>query len=101
MLDTPRALDYRDGYNAALPPEESGPGAGTKAKDATARGQVPQLPARGTRESWSTKLCHGGSEGLRDSEDEQGLVRWDVTHVNTADALSGPIKQVLLSSQHP
>ena len=41
----------------------------------------------------------GGLEGLRELEDEQGFVRWDVMNVNIADALNSSIKQVLLSSQ--
>ena len=84
------ALGCRDGYNMDVRPEESGPGAGT-----TSRGQMPQSPAGETRESWGTELCQGRLEGLRDLEDEQGFVRWDVTNVNIADALSSSIKQVL------
>lgn len=82
----PGAPGYRDGHNAALHPGESGPRAGTKAKAATVRG---------------THLGQCGLQGLGDHEDEQLFVGWDVTNVNTAGALSGPIKQVSLSSQHP
>lgn len=88
------ALGCRDGYNMDVHPQESGPGAGT-----TARGQMPQPPAGGAGESWGTELFQGRLEGLRDLEDEQEFVRWDVTNVNIADALSSSIKQVLLSSQ--
>lgn len=92
-----RHWDYRDGHNVALHPEEPGPGAGTRADDA--HGEEGRTPADCTRGRgvltgaplpWEVRK--GWVTTLRGAKDEQVLVSWNLTNVNTVDALSSPMK---------
>lgn len=105
MLDIMPGAGIRDGHNVTLHPEESGPGAGTKANGAS--GEERSAPADCTRGCGmlrgGTSSATGGQKSLDDyterHRDEKVFVRWTLTSINTVDAFSSPKKQVLLSSQ--